>query len=107
MDTLGMSITRYDPADASWRINGLTQEMAIALRLIAEEVERAKMHGESFASLHEAYAVIAEELDELWDITRRKRCNRNASDIRKELVQIGAMAVKAMQSLDNFIGGDV
>lgn len=71
------------------------------------EVERAKMHGEKFASLHEAYAVILEELDEVWDITRQKRRERSAVELRKEFIQIGAMAVKALQSLDNFIGGNV
>jgi hypothetical protein len=46
--------------------------MSIILEIEAE-VERAKMHGEQFASLHEAYAVILEELEEAWDITRQKR----------------------------------
>lgn len=84
-----------------------TQEMTNVLCEFAAEVERAKVHGEKFASLHEAYAVILEELDEVWDITRQKRKNRNAADLRKEFVQIGAMAIKAINSMDNFIGGKV
>ena len=71
------------------------------------EVERAKRRGEKFASLHEAYAVILEEVDEVWDITRQKKCERAAWELRKEFIQIGAMAVKALQSLDNFVGGKV
>jgi len=74
---------------------------------IMSEVERAKRHGEKFASLHEAYAVILEEVDEVWDITRQKRRERSALELRKEFIQIGAMAVKALQSLDNFVGGNV
>lgn len=74
---------------------------------IAAEVERAKRHGEMFASLHEAYAVILEELDEVWDITRQKRKNRDALELRKEFIQLAAMAVKALASMDNFIGGKV
>ena len=77
------------------------------LDAIDKEVERAKMHGDKFASLHEAYAVILEELDEVWDITRQKRRERSPSDLCKEFIQIGAMAVKALESLDNFIGGSV
>ena len=75
--------------------------------LIAAEVERAKMHGEKFASLHEAWSVMFEELDEIWDITRMKRRDRDPAEIHKELIQLAAMAVKAMQSMDNFIGGKV
>ncbi len=77
------------------------------LRAIDSEVERAKMHGVKFSSLHEAYAVILEELDEVWDITRQKRRERSAVELRNEFVQIGAMAVKALESMDNFIGGTV
>jgi NTP pyrophosphatase (non-canonical NTP hydrolase) len=83
------------------------KEMADILCEIAAEVERSKVHGEKFASLHEAYAVTLEELDEVWDITRQKRKDRNAKDLRKELIQIGAMAVKAIGSMDNFIGGTI
>lgn len=75
--------------------------------LVAAEVDRAKRHGEKFASLHEAYAVILEEVDEVWDITRQKRCMRSELELRKEFVQIAAMAMKALASIDNFVGGTV
>ena len=70
-------------------------------------LDRAKRHGEVFASLHEAYAVMLEELDEVWDITRMKRSQRTEPELRKELIQIAAMAVKALQSMSNFTGGSV
>ena len=79
-------------------------------RLMSEiqaEVLRAARHGAQFASLHEAYAVILEELDEVWEITRLKKRDREASKIRKELIQLGAMAVKAIESMENFVGGTV
>lgn len=85
----------------------IDRTMAALLTEIQWEVERAKKHGEKFASLHEAYAVILEELDEVWDLTRMKRRDRDPNEIRKEMVQIAAMAVKAIQSLDNFVGGKV
>jgi hypothetical protein len=77
------------------------------LQAINSEVERAKRHGEKFASLHEAYAVILKELDEVWEITRQKRRDRSVLDLRKEFIQIGAMAVKALESIDHFVGGSV
>jgi len=74
---------------------------------ILAELERAKRHGEAFASLHEAYAVMLEELDEVWDITRMKRSRRSEPELRKELIQIAAMAIKALKSMSNFTGGTV
>ncbi len=71
---------------------------------IAAEVERAKVHCEHFRSLHEAYAVMLEELQEVWAITMQKRQNRNADDLRKELIQVAAMAVKAIESMPNLTG---
>jgi glutamyl-tRNA reductase len=77
------------------------------LSAICAEVQRAKRHGEQFASLHEAYAVILEEVDEVWDITRQKRMNRDVLELRKEFIQIAAMALKALGSMENFVGGNV
>ena len=77
------------------------------LDAITAEVVRASQHGASFASLHEAYAVILEEVDEVWEITRQKRCLRDELELRKEFIQIAAMAVKALQSMENFTGGKV
>lgn len=74
---------------------------------IAAEVERSKVHGNQFASLHEAYAVILEELQEVWAITIQKRRDRNQDELRKELIQVAAMAVKAIESMPNFVGGTV
>lgn len=98
-------IIPIDEEKTMWKIVGLEQGRAILLREISEEVERAKRHGEKFASLHEAYAVLLEEVDEMWDITRMKRRDRDAISLRKELIQIGAMAVKALESMDQFTGG--
>lgn len=58
----------------------------------ARELERAvalhaPMHGP-----HEGYAVILEELDELWDEVRRKKHDPVA--MRKECIQIAAMALR-------------
>lgn len=74
---------------------------------IVYEVQRAKAHGDKFASMHEAYAVILEELDEVWELTRLKKRDRDPEKIRKELIQVAAMAVKGLQSIDNFVGGKV
>lgn len=77
------------------------------LERVDEEVKRAQKHGATFASLHEAYAVIGEEMDELWDIVRQKKRDRDPEKIREELVQIAAMAMKADESINAFWGGTV
>ena len=59
----------------------------------------------TFNSAHEAYAVILEELDEFWELVRQKRSDRDPQEIKKELVQIGAMVIKALQSIGNMTGG--
>lgn len=74
---------------------------------IAAEVERPKVHCEHFRSLHEAYAVILEELQEVWEITMQKRKDRDQDKLRKELIQVAAMAVKAIESMPNLVGGNV
>ena len=88
-------------------VDELSVETARILFDVVREQQRAEMHGERFASLHEAYAVILEELDEVWEITRQKRRDRSREAIRKEMVQIAAMALKAIGSMDNFVGGNV
>lgn len=75
---------------------------------IEAEVAKAEAHhGPAFATLHEAYAVILEELDEVWDITRQKYKYRNAAALRKEFIQLAAMAIRALRSMDNFTGGKI
>lgn len=74
---------------------------------IEAELKRAEAHGGTFGTLHEAHGVIAEELYEVWLITVQKKKNRDPEVLRKELIQVAAMAIKAIQSLENFTGGKV
>lgn len=65
---------------------------------IKSEFEGAnEMHG-NFNSYHEGYAVILEELEELWDEIKKR--NPSRSDMRKEAIQVGAMALKFVNFLD-------
>ena len=80
-------------------------DVTLAIK-IDNELEAAKRHG-GFNSLHEAYSVILEELDEIWDITKLKKKDRDANEIKKELIQLAAMAIKAYNSVENFVGGKV
>jgi hypothetical protein len=75
--------------------------------MIERETLRAMNLHAGMASLHEAYSVILEELDEFWEqvktnpkkLTDDQRAARQ-SELRKELVQVAAMCVRTLVDLD-------
>lgn len=59
---------------------------------INSECERAMLNYPPFKSPHEGFAIILEEMDELWtEIKKRKNGNPNSDAIKKEAVQLAAM----------------
>ncbi|MCP4900032.1 MAG: hypothetical protein GY906_23940 [bacterium] len=65
----------------------------------ADECIRASKIHAPFNSSHEAYAVISEELDEFWEQVRLRRQSRSPERMRKELIQVAAMAIRAVCDL--------
>lgn len=64
------------------------------LEAVDQELDAAlKEHGE-FNSCHEGYAVLLEELEELWEEVMKKRKKRDAENMYDECVQIAAMSMK-------------
>jgi hypothetical protein len=71
---------------------------------VCDELVKARVAHDPMASGHEAYAVILEELDEYWEhvktnprkLTDEARAHRLV-EMRKELIQIAAMALRAIQ----------
>jgi hypothetical protein len=47
-----------------------------------------------FNSAHEGYAVLLEEVDELWDHVKTNQKRRDIEAMRKECIQIAAMAMR-------------
>jgi NTP pyrophosphatase (non-canonical NTP hydrolase) len=47
-----------------------------------------------FRSAHEAYGVLIEEVEEVFDHVRKKPHKRNMEELEVELIQVAAMAVK-------------
>lgn len=68
------------------------------LEAIDAEYRRATKRFGAFASRHEAYGVLKEEVDEFWDAVKD---NRPTGALREEAVQIGAMALKVLVFLDS------
>lgn len=73
--------------------------MSKFLKDVEAELERAESKHAPMNSLHEAYAVIYEEVDELWDEVRKRTSKRKPKNIRLELVQIAAMCARAAKNL--------
>lgn len=61
---------------------------------VRTEMDRAVAENGEFHSIHEGWAVIKEEHDELWDIVKQKRHKRDPKEIRQECIQIAASALK-------------
>jgi len=62
---------------------------------IEEEFVRATSKFKPFKSAHEGYAVVLEEIDELWDVVKLNQGNpERVSLMRKEAIQVAAMALR-------------
>lgn len=65
----------------------------IALAAIREAEDGAIKWGAA-NSAHEAFAVMKEEVDELWDHVKTKQSNRDLHAMQKEAIQVAAMAIR-------------
>lgn len=68
-----------------------------ALNEIFNEYESASSKYPDFNSAHEGYAVILEELDELWDEIKKKKPNYDK--MYNEAKQVAAMALRFMMDV--------
>lgn len=77
----------------------LVSEIMETTALVQAELHEAMLkHPTGMRGVHEAYAVILEELDEVWDEVKAKK--PDLEKMRKELVQVAAMAVRAIIDLN-------
>jgi hypothetical protein len=75
-------------------------KLVIAINEIQLEVLRAKkLFPTNFHNQHEAYAVILEEIDELWDEIKKNHKNYNLLAQRTEAKQAAAMLTRLMVEL--------
>lgn len=76
------------------------QNVDCELAIIKNELLRAKkIFPEHFASQHEAYAVILEEVDELWCEIKKNHRMYDLEAQRKEARQAAAMLVRLLVEL--------
>jgi len=74
----------------------MTSMKELSKEILRESV-RARKNYPTFNSFKEGYAVILEELDELWDQIKTKP--QNHKRIREEAIQVGAMALRFLYDL--------
>lgn len=66
---------------------------------VGDEFNRATAKFGGFGNPHEGYAVILEELDELWDEIKVKAHPGQTEKMKKEATQVAAMAIRFIYDL--------
>ena len=64
------------------------------LQEVQTEFERASSLYPKFNSAHEGYAVLLEEVEELWDEVKKSPKRRDPAKMKEEAVQVAAMALR-------------
>lgn len=59
-----------------------------------KELSQAMQNWPTFNSAHEGYGVLLEEMDELWDHVKTNQKRRDLVKMRKEAIQVAAMAMR-------------
>jgi hypothetical protein len=70
-----------------------------AFKTVRQELDHALFKFSRFNSYHEGWAVIKEEVDELWEEVRRKPYARCEGALRAEAIQTAAMAIRFVMEL--------
>lgn len=74
--------------------NSIAKDGEQALVDVANELASALEAWPRFNSAHEGYAVMLEEVDELWEVVKLKPSARNVKHMRAESIQVAAMALR-------------
>ena len=74
------------------------------VKAVTEAINAAK-NWPRYASAHEAYAVLKEEVDEFWDHVKTNQKRRDLVAMRKELIQIAAVALRAATEVCDEVNG--
>ena len=79
-------MTTYDP-DVEAKID-------LVMKMVKAELLAATAAFPEFASAHEGYAVILEEVDELWDEIKVNKLDGSRARQRREARQVAAMGAR-------------
>jgi hypothetical protein len=66
---------------------------------VMAELERAQQNFPPMHSEHEGFAILKEEVDELWDEIKKSPSKRDKAKLRAEAIQVAAMALRFISDL--------
>jgi hypothetical protein len=72
----------------------MDNEMSALLPEVGDEIASAQRTWPPYNSAHEGYAVLAEEVDKLWDHVKTNQEWRAIGMMRKEAMQVAAVALR-------------
>jgi len=64
------------------------------MNAIIAEAKKGYENWGAFNSAHEGFAVLKEEVDELWDHVKMNQRKRDLDEMQKEAIQVAAMALR-------------
>jgi hypothetical protein len=76
-------------------------------KLVKAELVKVRNMNNKIKSYHEGWAILFEEVDELWEEVRKKSTNRDKKNALLECVQIAAVAQRMAEDLVLIDGEDV
>lgn len=65
-----------------------------AFATVRAELDAALAAYPAFHTPHEGYAVLLEEVDELWEEVKKRPASRDTDAMRREAIQVAAMAIR-------------
>lgn len=71
------------------------------MQQVEQEVITAIECWPDFNSAHEGFAVLKEEVDELWDQVKINQSRRLLKDMQNEAIQVAAMAIRFAHDICN------
>lgn len=80
-------------------MSGRLDDLGAVLLEVGGEVSGAEAKWPPMNSAHEAYAVLLEEVDELWEHVKTNQKRRDMPEMRKEAIQVAAMAVRFVRDV--------
>jgi hypothetical protein len=75
--------------------------LSLATDAVEKECLRACIRYPRFHSAHEGYAVLLEEVEELWDEVKKSPKKRDPAAMREEAIQVAAMALRFLVDVCN------
>ena len=75
------------------------REFDMAAIAASDRAYEADVKYGQYSSLHEAYAVLQEEVDEFWDLVKLKQQDRDPDEVIEELLDIAGVAIRAISQI--------